>query len=254
MGHLSRIAAVLQLLIPHPKFHRSSLIRKLSSDRRPEVVISHHTGKVPSHLKASLKSVTNPTIYCLEILHCSVRRLYKSLKFTHGRGKYTKKPITASTVTEVRMYEMTDSSGFLSVDYCDNVNLFLDFAFSDEAIVDTRITMHGQTIREIKCPCFKCQNLSFRDREIVQKHLYMNGFMLRDTTWHEHEENVIHEVGQTYTIMEVDNEDDHDDDGYEHMVLDSIHSCVHMSNTSKGQEPNKEAKGFYDMLQHIYVV
>ncbi|KAL8239947.1 hypothetical protein R6Q59_016514 [Mikania micrantha] len=37
-----------------------------------------------------------------EILHCSVRRLYKSLKFTHGRGKYTKKPITASTVTEVR--------------------------------------------------------------------------------------------------------------------------------------------------------
>ncbi|KAD6455053.1 hypothetical protein E3N88_09759 [Mikania micrantha] len=54
--------------------------------------------------------------------------------------------------------------------------------------------------------------------------------------------------------MEADNEDDHDDDGYEHMVLDSIHSCIHMSNTSKRQEPNKEAKGFYDMLQHIYVV
>ncbi|KAI5660318.1 hypothetical protein M9H77_29111 [Catharanthus roseus] len=31
-----------------------------------------------------------------------LRRLYKSLKFTHGRGKYTKKAITASTVTEVR--------------------------------------------------------------------------------------------------------------------------------------------------------
>ncbi|XP_047337601.1 signal recognition particle subunit SRP68 [Impatiens glandulifera] len=31
-----------------------------------------------------------------------LRRLYKSLKFTHGRGKYNKRAITATTVTEVR--------------------------------------------------------------------------------------------------------------------------------------------------------
>ncbi|CAB4280412.1 unnamed protein product [Prunus armeniaca] len=31
-----------------------------------------------------------------------LRRLYKSLKFTHGRGKYTRRAITESTVTEVR--------------------------------------------------------------------------------------------------------------------------------------------------------
>ncbi|KAF7834039.1 signal recognition particle subunit SRP68 [Senna tora] len=31
-----------------------------------------------------------------------LRRLYKSLKFTHGRGKYSKRTITESTVTEVR--------------------------------------------------------------------------------------------------------------------------------------------------------
>lgn len=31
-----------------------------------------------------------------------LRRLYKSLKFTHGRGKYTKRAITQSTVSEVR--------------------------------------------------------------------------------------------------------------------------------------------------------
>lgn len=35
-----------------------------------------------------------------------LRRLYKSLKFTHGRGKYTKKAITASTVTEVRFLHL----------------------------------------------------------------------------------------------------------------------------------------------------
>ncbi|CAN6443184.1 unnamed protein product [Victoria cruziana] len=36
--------------------------------------------------------------------YCSarLRRLYKSLKFTHGRGKYIRKAITESTVTEVR--------------------------------------------------------------------------------------------------------------------------------------------------------
>lgn len=31
-----------------------------------------------------------------------LRRLYKSLKFTHGRGKYTRKAITENTVTDVR--------------------------------------------------------------------------------------------------------------------------------------------------------
>ncbi|XP_072979213.1 uncharacterized protein [Typha angustifolia] len=31
-----------------------------------------------------------------------LRRLYKSLKFTHGRGKFTRKAITESTITEVR--------------------------------------------------------------------------------------------------------------------------------------------------------
>ena len=36
--------------------------------------------------------------------YCSarLRRLYKSLKFTHGRGKYSRRAISESTVTEVR--------------------------------------------------------------------------------------------------------------------------------------------------------
>nr|GFB14135.1 signal recognition particle subunit SRP68 [Tanacetum cinerariifolium] len=40
--------------------------------------------------------------------YCStwLRRLYKSLNFTHGRGKYLKKPITASTVTQVRFLHL----------------------------------------------------------------------------------------------------------------------------------------------------
>ncbi|MCD9561385.1 hypothetical protein HAX54_020488, partial [Datura stramonium] len=35
-----------------------------------------------------------------------LRRLYKSLKFTHGRLKYTKRPISVTTVTEVRFLHL----------------------------------------------------------------------------------------------------------------------------------------------------
>ncbi|XP_057971291.1 uncharacterized protein LOC131160023 [Malania oleifera] len=35
-----------------------------------------------------------------------LRRLYKSLKFTHGRGKYTRRAITEATVTEVRFLHL----------------------------------------------------------------------------------------------------------------------------------------------------
>nr|POE79197.1 signal recognition particle subunit srp68 [Quercus suber] len=44
----------------------------------------------------------------MERRYCTarLRRLYKSLKFTHGRGKYTRKTITESTVTEVRFLHL----------------------------------------------------------------------------------------------------------------------------------------------------
>jgi hypothetical protein len=36
-----------------------------------------------------------------------LRRLYKSLKFTHGRGKYAKRTLTEANVTEVRYALLT---------------------------------------------------------------------------------------------------------------------------------------------------
>ncbi|KAD3338677.1 hypothetical protein E3N88_34198 [Mikania micrantha] len=116
------------------------------------------------------------------------------------------------------MYENIDSDGFLNSEYCDNVDLFLDFAFANDVVVDTRVNMHGETISEIKCPCYKCQNISYRDRATVQKHLYKEGFMLRYETWSEHGENFNREVEQSSTTMEVDDNDN-------------------------------EARKFYDMLQ-----
>ncbi|KAJ0475406.1 putative Transposase-associated domain-containing protein [Helianthus annuus] len=142
------------------------------------------------------------------------------------------------------MYEKTDTDGFLSSEYCDNVDLFLDFAFSNDVVVD-KINKHGETIFEIKCPCFKCQNISYRDRATIQKHLYKEGFMLRYEKWSEHGENSMRDVGQSSTTMEVDD----NEDGYRRMVLDNMDACGYTSNSLEGHVPNPEAKSFYDMLQ-----
>jgi len=75
------------------------------------------------------------------------------------------------------MYERTDGDGYFKPEYCYYVDLFLDFAFSNDVVVDTRVNMHGETIREIKCPCYKCQNIVYRDRDTVQNHLYTDGFI-----------------------------------------------------------------------------
>ncbi|XP_076923373.1 uncharacterized protein LOC143585475 [Bidens hawaiensis] len=143
------------------------------------------------------------------------------------------------------MYERIDSDGFLNSKYCDNVDLFLEFAFSN-GVVDTRVNMHGETIRDIKCPCYKCQNISYRDKPTIQKHLYKEGFMLRYETRSEHGGNTIRDVGQSSTNMEVDN-----DDGYKRTVLDSMYACSYTSSTLEGNTPNPEAKKFYDMLQAV---
>ncbi|CAN1138253.1 Signal recognition particle subunit SRP68 [Linum perenne] len=46
------------------------------------------------------------SISCRRYCTARLRRLYKSLKFTHGRGKYTRRAITEATVTEVRFLHL----------------------------------------------------------------------------------------------------------------------------------------------------
>ncbi|KAK1421629.1 hypothetical protein QVD17_24113 [Tagetes erecta] len=94
------------------------------------------------------------------------------------------------------MKKRTNSDGYYNMKYCENVNLFLDFAYSNEITVDRRVTKRGRTVYEIKCPCFKCQNVFYSSRENVHKHLLKNGFMDNYTTWHAHGETSIHEVQQ----------------------------------------------------------
>ncbi|KAK9064523.1 hypothetical protein SSX86_015905 [Deinandra increscens subsp. villosa] len=152
------------------------------------------------------------------------------------------------------MYKKTNSDGFANMEYCANVKLFLDFAYSNETIVDKRVTQKRKIVYDIKCPCFKCQNVFYRSREIVHKHLLKNGFMDNYTTWNAHGETSVHEVAQSSITMEAH---DDDDDGYRRMVLDSMNPSDYNptqqtnpeSSNFEGHVPNTEAKGFYDMLQ-----
>ncbi|KAL8238030.1 hypothetical protein R6Q59_015874 [Mikania micrantha] len=47
------------------------------------------------------------------------------------------------------MYDKIDNNGFLNSEYCDNVDLFLDFAFANDAVVDTRNEKLNEIIKEI---------------------------------------------------------------------------------------------------------
>ncbi|KAD6796756.1 hypothetical protein E3N88_07652 [Mikania micrantha] len=148
------------------------------------------------------------------------------------------------------MYRRTNSDGFANMEYGTNVNLFLEIAYSKEEAIDKRVTKHGRIVYDIKCPCFKCQNVFYRSKATIRKHLLGNGFMDNYTKWHAHGETSMHDEGQSSTTMEVD-------DGYQRMVLDSMppsdynptHHANLSSDTLGGHTPNPEAKGFYDMLQ-----
>ncbi|KAD2804941.1 hypothetical protein E3N88_38318 [Mikania micrantha] len=117
------------------------------------------------------------------------------------------------------MYQRTNSDGFVNMEYGTNVNLFLEFAYSKEGAIDKRVTKHGRVVYDIKCPCFKCQNVFYRSKATIRMHLLGNSFIDNYTKWHAHGETSMHDEGQSSTAMEVD---DGDDDGYQRMVLDSM--------------------------------
>ncbi|KAK1398848.1 hypothetical protein POM88_008711 [Heracleum sosnowskyi] len=47
--------------------------------------------------------------------------------------------------------------------------VFLDYAYSNRECVNDK--------NQIRCPCWKCKNVNYQDRDIVNFHLLVNGFM-----------------------------------------------------------------------------
>ncbi|KAJ9562235.1 hypothetical protein OSB04_007395 [Centaurea solstitialis] len=141
------------------------------------------------------------------------------------------------------MYKKNDHQGFLRVDYVAALDSFLDYAYAKEGVVKKKPT-RNRIVLHIRCPCRKCQNSCYRERDDVRLHLMKNGFMPDYTTWWGHGETyyyVPHEdVGQSSTPIVDHNE------GYVEMVNDQM---MHEGMTWEEETPNPSAQGFYAMLQ-----
>ena len=108
------------------------------------------------------------------------------------------------------MYNVEATDRFLSDIFCSNLDVFLDFAFSNKAFVDNN---------RIKCPCLECDNKHFKTRNDVMFHLYEKGFTPDYTTWSAHGETAAtfqHE-GESRDPMEDDNVDES-----KRMVVDEV--------------------------------
>jgi len=123
----------------------------------------------------------------------------------------------------------------LSEDYEKGVKSFLDCAFSKLGIESSR------------CPCVKCANIKFGDRDLVHGHLLAYGIVQRYTFWYHHGETI------NEPSVEMDNDDDTDE--YDEMqgILRDLYpefneedSFVH---ESQEEEPNDEGKRFYRLLK-----
>ncbi|GKC30096.1 putative transposon, En/Spm-like protein [Tanacetum coccineum] len=58
-----------------------------------------------------------------------------------------------STSDRAWMYKMTDTQGYSNQTYVQNVELFLDFAYSNHEVVEHMSTRSGEIELRIKCPC-----------------------------------------------------------------------------------------------------
>ncbi|XP_024964686.1 uncharacterized protein LOC112504965 [Cynara cardunculus var. scolymus] len=144
------------------------------------------------------------------------------------------------------MYRKNDDRGALSRTYVRHLEGFLDIAYANEDYVERATTRDG-IVFHIRCPCSKCRNEAYREREDVKLHLLKFGFMPDYTIWWGHGEtfslHVYHQdVGQSSNPIVDHNE------RYFQMVNDHI---VHDAMTWEEQTPNPSAQGFYNMLQTI---
>lgn len=143
------------------------------------------------------------------------------------------------------MYKKNDRQGILRRDYIVAMDSFLDYAYANEGTVENK-PMRDEIVLRIRCPCRKCQNLRYKERDDVRLHLMQHGFMSDYTIWWAHGETYYYaphqDVGQSSTPVPVV---DHNE-GYVEMVNDHM---IHDDMTWEEETPNSSAQGFYDMLQ-----
>ena len=91
------------------------------------------------------------------------------------------------------MYKKNDSRGCLSRDFVIALDGFLNFAYANEGIVERKTTRDGIVLR-IRCPCSKCKNTHYRERDDVKLHLMKYGFMPDYTMWWAHHKTRLRDI------------------------------------------------------------
>ena len=134
---------------------------------------------------------------------------------------------------------ITIENYLIDTSYEAGVNSFLDYAFQK---------LKTTTIR---CPCRKCVNGEFGDREKVREHLLVFGIVKRYKFWYHHGER-LDEPEPLY-----DSDDDLDENDNSDEVCDILRDLYPEHHNDAGfssdvnnvEEPNANAKRFYELLQ-----
>ncbi|GJU58034.1 reverse transcriptase domain-containing protein [Tanacetum coccineum] len=194
---------------------KESVEKVLSATKLPEGENSH-SAYSPYHLegKVNFEGVGNATPWAADIERRKMVKAAIQRRIWDLGIKSFQDNTLRARINRGWMYDVEDSDRFLSDVFCCNLDVFLDFAFSNKAFVDNN---------RIKCPCLECDNKHFKTRNDVMFHLYEKGFTPNYTTWFAHGETTTtfqHERhgGESRHPME----DESDVDDCKRMAVDEV--------------------------------
>ena len=142
------------------------------------------------------------------------------------------------------MYDQWDSNGQISKEFAEGLNEFMRFAGNQEI-----------TLREGKtfCLCIRCDNSKFIPIERVWNHLYQYGFTPNYKIWYFHGEVDTGNMPSTSEYVPVNLEEPRmvvESSDTMQMVNDAFRENISsfIENGERVEEPNLEARRFFDML------
>ncbi|XP_038982911.1 uncharacterized protein LOC120110936 [Phoenix dactylifera] len=150
------------------------------------------------------------------------------------------------------MYHRLSENGYIRAEFCDGVKGFLEFAFTQ---------LEYCSGDKIRCPCMRCDNQKFLNRDTVNVHLLRKGFTPGYSTWFAHGEllgavaPVSTSAVEASTSMDVGCEHGQQ---YRTMVMEAMgpEEELHLSSAlevNHKEEPNKDAADFYSLLKDAEV-
>ncbi|XP_042432996.1 uncharacterized protein LOC122019608 [Zingiber officinale] len=132
------------------------------------------------------------------------------------------------------MWHQKDDKGYLHHEFIEGVKGFLEFAYDHPTCVSDN---------KIRCPCSKCRNRKFLNKNDVRYHLVKHGFTRGYEQWYAHGEP----LKKTNDCERVHNNEE--GSRYRNMVIDGMDQSFDWITISNEQPPNSEAQKFFDLLK-----